>query len=126
MHDIKKILQELDFDEKWFELGFVSSEDLIKFQAEFRDGEDTNKEHYRWRAFTQYLEKNSEIEAKDLREFYRLGEIDADGYGVGMSMKIKILQHKDCPDDLIIEALNSGEKALIKVVERKMNLKNQQ
>ena len=54
---IRRILRELDFDEKWFDLGFVSSEKLTQVWTDFQTGEDSNKEHYRWRAFCDYFKK---------------------------------------------------------------------
>ena len=117
--NIEQILHELDFDEKWFDSGFVSSEKLFELWTDFQNGEDRNKEHYRWRAFTHYLKINNEINENNLRKLYRLGETDADNYGMGMSMRIEILQRKECPADLINEALKSGEKPLVKVAKRK-------
>src|SRR5688500_5172438 len=104
--DIQQILLELDFDEKWFDSGFVSSEKLYELWADFQTAEDSNKEHYRWRAFTDYLETNNEISESNLKELYRLGETDAD-YAMGIALRVKILQRKDCPADLLNEALNS-------------------
>ena len=88
---IQQILHELEFNEKWFDLGFVSSETLKELWADFQTGEDNNKEHYRWRAFTHYLKINKDIDENDLRKLYRLGETDADNYAMGMSMRIEIL-----------------------------------
>lgn len=119
--DIRQILHELDFDEKWFDSGFVSSETLKELWTEFQKGEDTNKEHYRWRAFTYYLKTKKEIDENNLRELYRLGEIDID-YSMGIAIKVEILQLKNCPVDLVNEALNSTEKSLIKVAKRKLGL----
>ena len=126
MSDIQQILHELNFDEKWFDLGFVSSEKLNDLWTDFQIGKDTNKEHYRWRAFTHYLKINNEINKNNLRELYRLGETDADNYGMGMSMRIEILNREECPFDLIDEALNSSEKPLVKVAKRKLGLEYNQ
>lgn len=120
--EIQQILHQLEFDEKWFDLNFVSSEKLKELWADFQSGEDKNKEHYRWRVFTDYLKANKVIDENNLRELYRLGETDIDGYGMGMSMRIEILNRKECPADLINEALNSDEKPLIKVAKRKLGL----
>ncbi|SRR5215204_3681727 len=122
--DIQQILLELDFNEKWFDLGFVSSEKLYELWADFQTAEDSNKEHYRWRAFTSYLKTNNEISESNLKELYRLGETDADSYGMGMSMRIDILRRKDCPADLIDKALNSDEQALVKGAKRKLGLEH--
>lgn len=116
--EIKQILFELQFSEDWFDLGFVSSETLIELWADFQNSDDKNKEHYRWRAFTHYLENQNSISESNLTELYRLGETDVDNYGMGISMRIKILRQKNCPADLITKALNSGEKSLINVAEK--------
>lgn len=120
--EIQQILHQLKFDEKWFDLGFVSSEKLKELWIDFQTGEDENKEHYRWRVFTDYLKTNKVIDENNLRELYRLGETDTDNYGMGMSMRIEIIYRKECPADLINEALNSDEKPLIKVAKRKLGL----
>lgn len=122
--NIRQILHELDFDEKWFDLEFVSPEKLDELWVDFQTGGDTNKEHYRWRAFTNYLKINNEISENNLRELYQLGEADADKFGMGMSMRIDIVQRKECPADLINEALNSDEKTLVKAAKRKLALEN--
>lgn len=120
--EIKNILHELEFNEDWFDLGFVSTEKLHELWQDFQTSDDKNKEHYRWRAFISYLETNKEITEKELEELYRLGEIDNDNFGMGKSMKIKILQRNGCPISVENKALNSGEKPLIKVVKRKSGL----
>ncbi|HQU82021.1 MAG TPA: hypothetical protein PKY59_02790 [Pyrinomonadaceae bacterium] len=119
MSEIRQILDELEFDSKWIELEFVAPEQLFAFWKEYKKGEDNHKEHYRWRAFKEYLKNNKSIEESNLRELYRLGEIDNDSMGV--SMRIEILKRNDCPADLIDKALNSGDKDLIKFVERKLS-----
>lgn len=118
---VQRILHELDFNERWFDLEFVSSETLKELWTDFQNGEDTNKEHYRWRAFTHYLKISKEIDGNNLRELYQLGEIDAD-YSMGIAIQVEILQRKDCPVDLINKALNSDEKTLVKVARRKLGL----
>ena len=122
--DIQQIMLELDFDEKWFDLGFVSPEKLYELRSDFQTGEDGNKEHFRWRAFTDYLETNNEISEGKLRELYRLGENDPDSFGMGMSMRITILNRKECPAGLFDDALKSGEKSLIKAAKRNLGLEN--
>ena len=120
--EIRQILNELEFDEKWFSFGFVSTEKLQELWKNFQIGDDNNKEHFRWAAFTYYLDKQKEIDENSLRELYQLSEVDADNYGMGISMRIQILQRKNCPADLLNKALNSGEKPLVKVVSKKLNL----
>lgn len=119
--EIKHILQVLEFNEAWFDLELVSTEKLQELYLDFQTAEDTNKEHYRWRAFTDFLKSEKKFGENVLREFYRLGEIDTDSM-MGTAMQINILQRKDCPSDLIEKALNSDDKALIKVVKRKLGL----
>lgn len=119
--EINLILHELEFNEKWFDLGSVSTEKLQELYLDFQAGEDINKEHYRWRAFTDYFKSREEIDENILREFYRLGEIEVD-LMMGTAMQINILQRKDCPSDLVEEALSSNDKVLVKVAKRKLGL----
>jgi hypothetical protein len=58
-----------------------------------------------------------------LKELYRLGEIDADD-GAGISMRIEIIKLKNCPADLIDQALNSNEKNLVEFARRKLGLED--
>ena len=113
------IFHTLEFTQRWIDLGIDTPEKLTKLETEWIKGEDTNTEHYRWRAFREFMSLRKNLDAEILRELYELGKNDAD-CGMGGSMMVDILSHKDCPLDLLEVALNSEERFLRKIAARKL------
>ena len=109
-------------NEEWLYSGYISPDILEELWTDFQTSDDKNKEHYRWRAFTKFIKTKKVINEKSLRELYRLGETDADHFGMGMAMRIDILQRRECPTDLVEKALNSNDEPLVKVAKRKLGL----
>lgn len=106
------IFEELEFNQNWLELEIIDSDKLNRLKFIWEQGEDKNPEHYRWRAFCEFLQTKEHLDEKVLRALYRLGEIDKDKYGVGVSIRIEILQRENCPKDLFARALEAEEKNL--------------
>jgi hypothetical protein len=48
--------QPFGFSARWFVLGLVTDELLAELRVEWARGEDQNPEHYRYRAFKQFLD----------------------------------------------------------------------
>jgi hypothetical protein len=48
----------LAFSDDWFNLGIVTPERIDQFALELLSGDDPNPEHYRWRAFSDFLKAN--------------------------------------------------------------------
>jgi len=71
-------------------------------------------EHYRWGAFTRFLERNENLPPETVKALYELGDSDPDDM-MGGSMMKELLNRKDCPFDLLEVALNSNRNFLVKV-----------
>lgn len=113
------IFRTLEFTQKWIDLGIIAPEKLVELETEWNKGEDNNPEHYRWRAFRDFMNSKEYLGAKILRELYDLGKNDADSL-MGGVMMVDVLSRKDCPPDLLESALNSEEKFLRKAASRKL------
>jgi len=107
------IFEPLLFSQKWWDLGIVTSEMVKRFESEYNAGVDRNKEHYRWRAYTDFLKNNSTLSRNTFMELYKLGEKDPDET-MGGSMMRELLNRKDCPSELIEMSLNSNRDFLVK------------
>jgi hypothetical protein len=116
------IFQTLKFNQNWIELGIITPERLNQLEAEWSQGEDTNTEHYRWRAFCDFIESKSLLDEKTARALYALGANDPDA-GMGGSIMAKILQRKDCPKDLLQEAADSDQKFLRKIALERLTVR---
>ena len=109
-----KIFNELQFTQEWVKLGIVNSENFLKLKRRYLEGEDTNTEHYRYAVFCDFLHNHKIITEKMFYRIYKLGKNDPD-YAMGRSMSIKIIQHIDCPENLIDIATNEKDKILSKI-----------
>ncbi len=104
--------------EDWFALGVVTPERLAVMRAEWERGEDPNPEHYRWRAFCDFVASRRPL-APDLAvALYALGERDPD-QAMGGSMMDTIVRLPECPEAVLDAALASGRRHLMRLVERR-------
>src|SRR6185295_1493281 len=113
------IFQTLEFSQEWLELGIVDSGKLDKLESEWKSGEDRNTEHYRWRAFLDFMELQVSLDPTLAKQLYELGGRDADP-GMGGSMMAHVLRRKDCTADLLRVAAESEKKFLRKIATEKM------
>jgi hypothetical protein len=116
------IFRELEFSQEWIDLGIITPAKLKQFEVEWATGEDTNTEHYRWRAFLDFIEHIKSLDENTARALYNLGANDPDG-AVGGSIMANILRRKDCPKDLLELASKSEEKFLRKLANERMAAK---
>lgn len=70
-------------------------------------------EHYRWGAFTRFLERNKNLPPETIKALYELGNNDPDDM-MGGSMMQKILYRQDCPLELLEIASQSDRNFLVK------------
>jgi len=105
----------LGFTEDWRSLAIVTPERIEEFAIEFQSGDDPNPEHYRWRAFQQFLRSNRPLTHGQAEALYRLGDRDPE-VGMGGAMMATILQLPECPPGLYEAALSSGRGHLVKWV----------
>ena len=115
------ISNDLGFTKQWFELGMISDHSLAEMEREWESGEDPYSEHYRYRAFSSFMESRPVLPSETLIAIYKLGSEDPDP-AMGGSMMKEVLQRKDCPDSLLREALDSQEEFLRKVAARQLGL----
>lgn len=85
------------------------------FVREFLAGEDPNTEHYRYRAYREYVASHSALSASMIEALYELGESDPD-YCMGGAMMRHVLDLPGCPESVLDRALNSGRPHLVKAV----------
>ena len=119
------IFETLKFTNEWRELGIISDDVLASLETKWLSGEDPNTEHYRWKAFVDFMEQHPSLEHEVLRRVYSLGQFDHDS-SMGGAMMVAILNRKECPRDLIYLASESSEKFLRGVADRKIQAFNKQ
>jgi hypothetical protein len=116
------IFRKLEFSQEWIDLGIITPSKLKQFEAEWAKGEDTNTEHYRWRAFLDFIEPIKSLDENIARAFYNLGANDPDSV-MGGSIMANVLRRKDCPIDLLELAAQSEEKFLRKIANERLAAK---
>jgi hypothetical protein len=109
--------QPFGFSEQWFILGVVDEASLAELRAEWARGEDDNPEHYRWRAFKQFLAAHRPLTAESAAQIYELGAADPDQL-MGSAMMADIVALPECPSAVRERARASGHQFLAKLVAR--------
>ena len=113
------IFRELEFSQEWVALGIITPAKLKQFEAEWAIGEDRNTEHYRWRAFRDFIEVKESLDDNTAMALYNLGANDPDG-AMGGSIMANVLRRKDCPKDLLELAAKSEEQFLRKIANERL------
>ncbi|MCM3904950.1 MAG: hypothetical protein ND866_24905 [Pyrinomonadaceae bacterium] len=113
------IFRELEFNQEWIDLGIVTPAKLIQIEDQWTGSDDKNPEHYRWRAFLDFIQAKDSLDAIAARRLYNLGASDPDS-AMGGSIMAHILRRKDCPEDLLQAAVGSKEKFLQKIANEKL------
>jgi hypothetical protein len=108
----------LQFSDEWFRLGLITPARLNELEQEYRNGDDKDTEHYRWRIFNKFLEENESISDEMMRALYELGSNDPDP-PMGGSIMADVLRLEDCPRDIIDLALRSERSHLVKIAKQK-------
>ncbi|MFN8577651.1 MAG: hypothetical protein U0354_12415 [Candidatus Sericytochromatia bacterium] len=117
----KKIIDSFKEDNNWFKLDIVNDEKINFLLKEIFETEDFNDEHYRWRAFQDFFNKNKEsLSSKDFEELYNLGGKEKDIH-LGGSILSTILKSNNCPENLLQRALKSKQKHLVKIAFKKLD-----
>jgi hypothetical protein len=115
MRDYRSILQ---FSEEWLQLGIVTPQRIEELGKEHETSEDRNPEHYRYRAFQEYLRGRGPLSSADCHALYALGERDQDS-GLGSAMMHVVVALAECPATLLKVAASSGRSDLTRLVARK-------
>ncbi len=104
---------ELEFNQKWIEIGILNFDNFSVIKKEYLKGEDVRSEHYRWGAFKDFFKKSSSIKQSLFYILYDIGKNDPD-YAMGRAIIFDIIQHIDCPLELIKLATNDSDFTLAK------------
>ena len=113
------IFRELEFNQEWIDLGIITLANLSEIEAQWTTSSDRNTEHYRWRAFLDFIQSKASLDELTARRLYNLGASDPDN-AMGGSIMAYILRRKDCPEDLLYAAAESEEKFLQKIANERL------
>jgi len=108
------IFRTIEFSQEWLDLGIIDSEKLQKIESEWNSSDDKHTEHYRWRAFLDFIESQEFLDPFIAKRLYDLGANDPDST-MGGSMMAHVLRRKDCPVGLLRAAAESEEKYLRRI-----------
>lgn len=104
------------FTPGWFELGIVTAPVLAGLQAVWDRGEDDNTEHYRYRAFMEFLATQHPLAPELVVALWELAETDTDLRWV---IRTELVRLPECPQSLLEAALASGLKHLARIIARR-------
>ena len=107
-----------EFSARWYALGVVTPERLAALRTIWDAGEDRSPEHYRWRAFREFVAERRPLAPESAAELYALGAEDRDR-PMGEAMMHAILELPECPAEVMAAAHASGIRHLIRAVERR-------
>ncbi|QWP75274.1 hypothetical protein J5226_16790 [Lysobacter sp. K5869] len=105
------------FSAPWFELGVVTPAQLQGFRKEWSEGDDHSPEHYRWRAFTAFLDERRPLAPDTVAALYSLGAADVDR-AMGEAMMHRLVELPECPEHVVSAAESSGVPHLTKAAAR--------
>jgi hypothetical protein len=107
----------LGFTAAWYTLGVVTPARVVELEQIWAHSDDKNVEHYRWRAFKDFLQHRRPLSPQVALALYELGATDAD-IGMGESMMHEVAALPECPLVVLERARASGRKHLIKAATR--------
>jgi len=90
------------------DLGIVSQDDIQSDAITCANGEDHHPEHYRWRAFSRFLDKQRSLSPEIAQGLFQLGAEDPDR-STGGSIMAAVLRHRACPSELLESCLGSDQ-----------------
>ena len=108
----------LSFTQTWRDLGIVDDEQVAASEFEWEHGDDKNAEHFRYGAFRRFLDAQRPLSPEMCRALYELGNDDPDE-AMGGAIMAKIITLKECPPDIIEDALCSPRPLLKRLAEKR-------
>lgn len=90
-------LKLLKYNQLWLEFGVLTTDILLTQVKDFESGLDGNTEHYRYRAFKNYLETQSQLSYEQIANLFELITIETD-ITMATSMALDILKRKSLND----------------------------
>lgn len=119
MTEIDEFATMIGFTPPWFRLGVVNESLIARQRAEWGKGEDTNPEHYRYRAFREFLASQQQLTPDLAKALFDLGANDPDPT-MGGSIMADIVRLPECPSGIIDAAAASGRQHLVRIVQRRV------
>ena len=119
MGEPSEMEQLLGFAPAWRALGVIDDVKLDVFREEWDRNEDANLEHYRWRAFNDFLHACRPVPPALASSLYALGEADPDA-GAGGAMMSAVVWLAECPEEVLARATASGRRHLVRAVSQRM------
>jgi hypothetical protein len=83
-------LKLLGYSSDWIAAGILTESEFASQLQEFPSGEDTNKEHYRFRTLANYLRNNETLSDNQVKHIIRLLRKDVDKSMAGSAL-LKLL-----------------------------------
>ncbi|HAA16777.1 MAG TPA: hypothetical protein DCE41_35725 [Cytophagales bacterium] len=74
--DLQDFIDTVGYTEVWFALDFLPLSFVERQREEFKTGEDTHVEHYKWAGYSYVLEHEDFSDLKRLRQFMQLIQED--------------------------------------------------
>jgi hypothetical protein len=108
----------LGFTPAWHSLGVVHRAFLDRAKADWDRGEDRHIEHYRYRAFVEFVAIHRPLSPELAAALYELGAADLDPV-MGGAMMRDIVSSPECPEVILSHAMTSGRPHLPRIVERR-------
>jgi hypothetical protein len=105
--DLQIKLSQLGYTETWLNVGILTEKMLESQLQELMPGDDTNKEHYRYRTFITYLNCHTTLSDSQVEQIISLFQHDSDKTMAGSSLA-KLLELRS----LTASQFNSVSKAL--------------
>jgi hypothetical protein len=116
------LFEKLDFSQSWIKAGLLSDDSFRMIVQSYNEAEDDAPEHYRWKAFKEFLRQNSFIPEERFWQIYELSLQDND-YAMARAMRFDLLQRGDCPLSLVEKAVNDSDHSLRKYALKQMNIR---
>ena len=116
--DASEIGRLLGFTPEWYTLGIVDDALLDRLRADWDKGDDPNTEHYRYRAFSDFVLVHQPLSPALAIALYELGSRDADP-GMGGAIMSHMVYHPECPEAVLEAAATSGRRHLVRAVARR-------
>ena len=88
---IEQQLTLLNYSNKWMAYELLKKDSLTEQVNEYKKGDDTNTEHYRYKSFLRFMEENDSFNDKQIDNFLELITIDQDQTMAG-SVMVKMLR----------------------------------
>lgn len=112
------MLPNLGFTEEWLRLGIVTPAQIAEAIQTFEQSDDKHSEHYRYKAFRDFLNRHRPLPPDLAIQLFELGDKDPD-YSMGGAVMADILLRPECPPEVVEKSARSGRKHLVKMVAKR-------